>query len=253
MKYTFAGCIVAFAATMGGANAATLNFEGVTTSGGLNQQGAIAGTEIPGVTITLGGSGADTLGLYDSSCRTDCTGGDADLATGSGIVAISPGNTNQQAQVDTPEEGFILISAEGSGASFGDRVGSPVFSFAFDTPSFIDSFVLVDIDENPANVSVTFNFADGGASLGFDGTAATTVLNAGRNNSWSEFVVADIAANLALGGLLNPVSSFDIAFDDISGGVASIHATPVPVPAALPMLLGGLGMLGWVSRRRKAA
>ncbi|MBN9669823.1 VPLPA-CTERM sorting domain-containing protein [Labrenzia aggregata] len=33
--------------------------------------------------------------------------------------------------------------------------------------------------------------------------------------------------------------------------VVRIDVTAVPVPAALPLLVGGLGVLGFVARRRK--
>lgn len=227
-------------------NAASINFEGI------GPQGVIAGTEIPGVTISLAGAGAGALGIYDSSCRSDCTGGDADLATGDGIVAISPGNASPKATVDTPAEGFILISSEGSGASFGDKVGSPLFTFTFDMPTFIESFVLIDIDENPNKVSAIFNLTSGGM-LSFDGNKATSVLNAGRNNSYSEFDIALIAGMPGFEGLLGPVDSFQIQFSNISGGIASIHATPVPVPAALPLMAAGVAALAFAGRRRRAA
>lgn len=229
----------AIAASATAASAATLDFEGVLAS-----QGAVPGNTIsgPGVTVTLGGSNATTLGLYDSSCRMNCTGGDDDLATGAGITA-PPIN----AGADTPDENFILISSEGSGPTFGDRVGSPDFIFTYDTPSFIDEFVLIDIDENPNRVTARFDFADGSSSA-FDGTNATSVINAGVDNSYSVFDIAMIDA-----AFVKPVNAFTIEFNSISGGVASVSATPVPVPAALPLLAGGLGLLGWVSRRRRAA
>ena len=258
MSYRFSTALAAImltgaVLTTGGASAATINFEDITTSGGLGKQGTITGTEIPGVTITLGGANAGALGLYDSSCRPNsanpCTGGDEDLATGDGIIGIG---ANPKPTVNTPAEGFILISSAGSGATFGDKVGSPLFTFIFDVPTFINSFVLIDIDENPANVQATFNFT-GGGMLSFDGTKATSVLNAGRNNAHSTFDIALIAGMAGFGGLLAPVDSFAIQFNNISGGIASLHTTPVPVPAALPLMLAGIGALAWAGRRRRAA
>ncbi|RKF16018.1 hypothetical protein D6850_00115 [Roseovarius spongiae] len=35
--------------------------------------------------------------------------------------------------------------------------------------------------------------------------------------------------------------------------VAGATATPVPIPASLPLLVGGLGLMGWVARRRRKA
>lgn len=238
------------------ASAATLNFEGITTSGGLGQQGTISGTEIPGVTISLSGNNAGMLGLYNSACRQDnsapnCTGGDADLATGAGLASSG---TAPLGTVDTPAEGFILISSEGSGGTFGDKVGSPLFTFEFAVPTFINSFVLIDIDENPNQVQAIFTFSDGSPILSFSGSKATSVLNAGKDNSYSLFDIAAIAgSDLLLAGLLAPVDKFQIQFNSISGGIASIHATPVPVPAALPLLVSALGLMGWLSRHRKTA
>lgn len=64
-------------------------------------------------------------------------------------------------------------------------------------------------------------------------------------------------ADLSAASFMN-VQSFTLAFDDNGNNakqfyLASVVATPVPLPAALPLLLAGLGGMAWVGRRRKAA
>lgn len=243
MKTLGLACAVALGAST--VSAATLDFEGVFTS---PSQGTITGTEFSGVNISLGGTGTGVLGLYDSSCRTNCTGGDLDLATGSGITAAPI-----DADEDTPAENYILISSEGSGNSFGDKVGKPTFTFNFDVASVIESFVLIDIDEPQTSVSFLFHFADGSPTASFNGQAATTVLNPGENNSWEEFDVTMIAASLGNSDFLKPVSKFEVQYSGNSGAIASITYAPIPVPAALPLMACALGLLGWAARRRKAA
>lgn len=54
------------------------------------------------------------------------------------------------------------------------------------------------------------------------------------------------------------VQSFTLAFDDDQNTaeqfyLASVVATPIPVPAAFPLLIAGLGSMAWVGRRRKTA
>ncbi len=54
------------------------------------------------------------------------------------------------------------------------------------------------------------------------------------------------------------VQSFTLAFDDDGNNaeqfyLASVVATPIPVPAALPLLIAGIGSMAWVGRRRKTA
>lgn len=120
-------------------------------------------------------------------------------------------------------------------------------------PSVIDRFSLIDIDEVGSRVSATFGFADG-STRAISGSDASDVLNLGKNNSHSTFVMSVVAANLGLPSLLNPVSSFSIAFDNISGGIASIEAAPaaVPVPAAFSLLASALGVMGWIAFCRRA-
>jgi hypothetical protein len=70
-----------------------------------------------------------------------------------------------------------------------------------------------------------------------------------------------------VGATVGPTSETTSTFTGFTGGtldfyyvatngnpsIFEVDATPVPVPAALPMLLAGLGLAGWVGRRRKAA
>ena len=226
----------------GTAGAAILDFEGVFTA---PTQGFISGNEFAGVTIAISGAGAGQLGLYNSACRDNCTGGDLDLATGAGITAapISAGE-------DSPAEDYLLISGAVTNNGFGDQVGSPLFTFSFDVPNVVTRVVLIDIDENPDNVSMIFEFADGSPSASFDGTNASMVLNPGENNSWGMYDIAAISALLGI-DFLRPVSAFKIQYSSISGGIASITSTPVPTPTALPLLAGGLALMGWMARHRR--
>jgi hypothetical protein len=48
---------------------------------------------------------------------------------------------------------------------------------------------------------------------------------------------------------------FDANFDPIPGinyAAANVNVNPVPLPAAVWMMLGGMGLLGWTGRRRRA-
>jgi hypothetical protein len=55
---------------------------------------------------------------------------------------------------------------------------------------------------------------------------------------------------------LNPASAVWYSqtgfFDTLTtSGEVSITASPVPLPAALPLFAGGLGLMGWMARRRR--
>lgn len=65
--------------------------------------------------------------------------------------------------------------------------------------------------------------------------------------------------NYAMGFLMISPTSYYVLFDDIAAGDRDfddigirIDVAPVPVPAAGMLLIGGLGVMGLVARRRKA-
>ncbi|MES1195846.1 MAG: PEP-CTERM sorting domain-containing protein [Steroidobacter sp.] len=50
----------------------------------------------------------------------------------------------------------------------------------------------------------------------------------------------------------NNLNTGDIALDDTPNGSWSLTAVPTPIPAALPLLISGIGLLGAAGRRRAA-
>jgi hypothetical protein len=68
----------------------------------------------------------------------------------------------------------------------------------------------------------------------------------------------DIAASITLaadassgGSLFDPFASLELLDVVPTDQILAVAVPPVPIPAALPLFAGGLGLMGWLSRRRK--
>jgi hypothetical protein len=81
-------------------------------------------------------------------------------------------------------------------------------------------------------------------------------LEYGPGLTFSSNDTADIAASIVLaadassgGSLFNPLAGLKLLDVVPTDQILAVAATPIP--AALPLFAGGLGLMGWVSRRRK--
>ena len=96
---------------------------------------------------------------------------------------------------------------------------------------------------------------DAGSEV-FDPAAAAFVGNNSLRADQNSVVAFNFAELAAFDGLLTGAgynfNSQLSADSDIYRISFSVAPSPVPVPAALPMLLGGVGALGALSRLRKA-
>lgn len=205
---------VAFACAAGFASAATLNFAG-TVSNGL---GSIAG-----------GAALSGQLVYDET------------------TTARAGSNSNQAVFDAVTSMSFLVG--GFGSSFLSAAGGPEIQIDNDLPADPDRFGL------------TSRVSDGlGAAL-LDGTYNLSGFSFRADDS-TKTIYSDA---LTLPGTVNLAdftsASFFVFFTDSSHNVLTVDGTltkletiaPVPVPAALPMLLGAFatfGILGW--RRRPA-
>lgn len=109
-------------------------------------------------------------------------------------------------------------------------------------------------DDNARGGTITFAFGNAVRLLGFDilDDAEITVVAGGVSNTF------DVAADGGFGSFdltglgYNNVTSLTFDFNGASGAIDNLSVSAVPVPAALPLLLAGIGGLAFMGRRRKA-
>jgi hypothetical protein len=166
--------------------------------------------------------------------------------------------------------GYAIDSNYGSTAtvsvSYNDGNGNPYLYFWGPQYSNLtnvaygyDASVTAEIFLTPhAGYSVTLSSLDLGAWPNTDRTSQLTVVNGSNSVLYSSGAIT-ISGTTASHFLLNLTSSngigiefgpnaYDVGIDNV---VFSANLTATPLPAALPLFAGGLGILGLVGARRK--
>ena len=114
----------------------------------------------------------------------------------------------------------------------------------------------------PAGYKLKFDFGLSGSGLYADVQDVTYSVDGSTPATWDslDLIAGVVGAGSAVAGGPTTDSDFVVSFyDGVSNQVAvtmtyAASLVPVPVPAALPLLLAGLGALGVAGRaRRKAA
>lgn len=151
--------------------------------------------------------------------------------------------------------GFLELDVDGAGQDLG--------SYAFNTGP-INGFALDLISDN--NSTPNFDGAEVGVSFGGSSWLITDIL--GLTDSSSGATIGSTTIGASFVGIISDmqfsgfsiISGADVA-PNVSAGssenvwidnlVLATDVTPVPLPAALPLLLGGLGILGLAGWRRR--
>ena len=172
----------------------------------------------------------------DSSSKSFSAGGiNLTVTAGTFGTASNPSNINFNTRL-------VDLDPDGLGADGpldGDQVdgggGNDVLVFTFDTTVTIDSIVFGNVDSND-----DFSFGS------VDGASYTRFVN-------FQDVVSPIAASSFLTLAERTGTAFGIGaigpFDNFT--IKGLTVTAVPLPAALPLFMGALSLLGFLGWRRK--
>ena len=131
-------------------------------------------------------------------------------------------------------------------------------SFAFNTTSIGTSGPLTATLINPATGQSTMSIAGGLSANGCNGSGSFICFNFYPNNiaitninelefdiTGATFAFASTGPNLKIDWTDSPTSTTHI------GSLYSAYISPVPEPESYAMLLAGLGLMGFMARRRK--
>lgn len=228
-----AGFLLAFggfvSGHVGAAHAMTLNFE-TDASGSALKPGPFDGaTAYRKFGITLSSTGGN-LYLFNSNCGSDfpgvSCGSDGDLATGPKFGT-------------TPQGNVLIIQDPGQDSKIpNDANRGGKITFDFEKPTTLRRIAILDNDDAGEN--------GGGAFLQIfrkDGSSSELEVPTGGDN---------LLSTRAFGNLGKDAIKLVVNFPG-SGAIASLTLAPVPVPAALPLLLSAIAWLGWIVRRRRPA
>jgi len=124
--------------------------------------------------------------------------------------------------------------------------------------TFADQFTFTVTGTEPLNLAavVASNSFTGATGLGitglslYDTTGGTVVTSGTSQNSGALDVWTLTSANLAAGSYYLQVSGNVVSDESTSFGGA-VSLVPVPEPETYGMMLGGLGILAWLARRRR--
>ncbi|MEM7744974.1 MAG: VPLPA-CTERM sorting domain-containing protein [Pseudomonadota bacterium] len=148
--------------------------------------------------------------------------GDPDLES----PFTNPSDGNAQASFGNA----LLVQEDNNQAGTpNDNVGGTIL---FEFAGIVDLTELVFLD-GEANETITITTNKGGL-----------VVSAGQgDNTFTPIVFG--------GDEFKAISSLTVDISG-SGAIGEFHATVVPLPASVLLLLGGLGVFGWIGRRRMA-
>lgn len=221
--------IAAGAAMLGAANAVVIDFEGLST-------GTIVDNEFsPLVTFSTVSNGSNNHAVVFDSANP--TGNDSDLGApfSDGVGAggpLSPGKiliVSEDARGVDCSSGVTCTPAD-------DEASGGAITMAFSQEVTFNGFNVFDVSDG--NASFTARFYDLNDIL----ITSISAANGIGDNEYQAF------SNLDINGVFKAVLEFTG-----SGAIDDLDFTVVPIPGALILMLSGLGLGGFVSRKRKTA
>ena len=198
------------------------------------------------ISFTVSASGVGTARTGDVSLFGDCTGFEGTGCTGGDpdLASEFPPDPDSTLQTSLDAGQILILSedplsvAEANGGIFpdpDDLAGRGDIVFSFDADMELTRFDLFDTEEGNLDVFV-------------DGTEALSDLGVESNG---QFLRTALLPPL-LGRTFTFSFSGSGALDNLDFRNPEFVTREVPLPAALPFLATGLGLLGWPGWRRRA-